>query len=102
MDTEVLVETRIEDGRKLIAELLRNAFDVTVALWVRTSEDGLWFLYIGSNSVHPEKLGDSYKTVYEYLRRIPDSSISLSEIKLVHSTNPIVRDAVAIRDRYPS
>jgi hypothetical protein len=53
MDTELLVDNRIEDGQKLLAELLKAGFDVNVAFWVRTSEEGLWFLYIGSTSVEP-------------------------------------------------
>jgi hypothetical protein len=99
MDTELLVDNRIDDGAKLLAELVRSGFDVTVAAWVRTREEGLWFLYIGSNSASPENVADAYRTVYVCLRNIPDSSVGISEIKLVHASNPIARDALAVRDR---
>jgi hypothetical protein len=102
MDTELLVEDRIDDGRKLLAELLRDDFDVTVAFWAKTSEEGLWFLYVGSTTFAPERLGDAYRTAYDCLRRIADPCIALSEIKLVEATNPIARDAIAVRDRYPA
>jgi hypothetical protein len=101
MDQELLVNPRIEDGRALLAELLKVGFDVTVACWVKTSEEGLWFLYIGSTSGKPGKIGDAYVTAYDCLSRIPSASISLSEIKLVPATNPIARDALAIRERQP-
>jgi len=101
MDTEILVDNRIDDGRRLITELVRDGFDVTVAFWVRTSEEGLWVLYIGSTSVAAEKIGEAYGILYLSLHRIPDSGISLLDIKLVHATNPIAVAAKAIRDRYP-
>src|SRR5437870_5300050 len=101
MDTELLVENRIDDGAMLLAELVRSGFDVTVATWVRTSEEGRWFFYIGSNSVSPESLADAYRTVYSCLSKIPDPRIGLSEIKLVSASNPIARDAIAVRDRIP-
>lgn len=101
MDTELLVEPRIEDGRKLLGELVRDGFDVTVAVWVRTSEEASWSLTIGSNSVTPEKSGEAYGTLYVCLSRLPDSSVSLSEVKLVQASDPIARDAVAVRERHP-
>jgi hypothetical protein len=99
--TELLVENRIDDGQRLLIELVRDGFDVSAAAWLKTSEEGLWFLYIGSKSVDAGKLANAYRTVYACLRRIPDSWIDMSAVKLVHDTNPIARDVVAIRDRYP-
>ncbi len=101
MDTELLVDNRIEDGRKLIVELVRDGFDVVVALWLKTSEEGLWFLYIASTSVETERIGDAYRRVYSCLSRIADPCVALSETKLIHAMNPIAQDAIAVRDRYP-
>jgi hypothetical protein len=100
MDTEILVDNRIDDGRELVSELVRDGFDVAVAFWVKTSEEGLWFLYIGSTSVHAERLGNAYGAVYACLRRLPNPPFSLSEIKLVQAHNPIARDAIAARPRF--
>ena len=69
MDYELLVDEQIEDGKSLIAGLVENGFDVTVAFWVKTSEEGLWFLYIGSASVRNSSLADAYRVVYGALRR---------------------------------
>jgi hypothetical protein len=101
MDTELLVDNRVDDGQKLLTELVRNGFDVSVAFWAKTSEEGLWQLYIGSTRVQAETLGDAYRTVYTCLSRIPDPSVSLSQIKLVHATNPAAMDAIAVRDSDP-
>ena len=57
MDTELLVENRIDDGQRLLIELVRDGFDVSAAAWLKTSEEGLWFLYIGSKSVDASENG---------------------------------------------
>ena len=101
MDTELLVDNRIEDGQKLVAELVSVGFDVSVAFWVKTSEEGLWFLYIGSTSVEPSKIGDAYRKLYTCLSNIPDSWVEMSEVKLVQASNPIAQDAIIARDRQP-
>lgn len=88
-----------EDGQRLVTELIIAGFDVSVAFWVKTSEEGLWFLYVGSASVEPSKIGDAYRTVYACLRKIPDSSMGMSEVKLIQADNPIAKDAIAVRDR---
>lgn len=102
MDYELLVEPQIEDGKSLIAELTKAGFDVSVAAWMKTSEDGLWFLYIGSRSVGSMPLADAYRAVYSAFRQVPRASIDFSQIKLVEPGNPIAAEAMAIRDRYPA
>jgi hypothetical protein len=98
VDTEILVESRIVDGQKLIRELSRSGFEVSVAFWVRLSESEVWILYIGSRSVSPDKPGEEYATLYTCLNRIPEVSIGLSEIYVIPFSDPIARAAIAIRD----
>src|SRR4051794_3263270 len=99
MDTELLVDSRTEDGRKLLAELMRDGFHVTVAFWVKTSEEGLWALYVASDAVDPARIGDAYPTVYACLRRIPEASVEPSEIKLIPASHPLAAAAQEVRDR---
>jgi hypothetical protein len=84
----------------LVEQLVRDGFDVSVAFWVKISEEGLWHLYIASPSVDAEKLGESYGKVYASLNKIPSSWVSPSDIKLITDMNPIARDAVEVRDRH--
>jgi hypothetical protein len=58
MDTELLVEQK-DEGKRLIEQLGRDGFPVSVAFWVRTSEDGLWHLHIASPAVEEEKPVDA-------------------------------------------
>jgi hypothetical protein len=102
MDYELLVDDQIEVGKSLLTKLVDDGFDVTVAFWARTSDEGLWFLYIGSTSVRIMSLADAYRVVYGALRRIPNAEIPISNIKIVDADNPIARGAIEVRDRYPA
>jgi len=64
MDTEILVGSQFDDGRRLVGQVVRDGFDVSVAFWVKTSEEGLWRLYIASPSVDAERPGEAYQKVY--------------------------------------
>jgi hypothetical protein len=101
MDTELLVEPREEDGRDLLAQLARDEFDVTVALWAKPSEDGRWRLYIASPLVDPAKRGQAHVAVFDSLRKLPGLAFSLSDIRMIPATSPTAIAAKALRDRRP-
>jgi len=102
MDTDTLVENKIEDGEILVRQLVREQFGVTVAFWARINENGLWYLYIASPSFDPNNPGEAIRIVYAALTTIPRCSVTPLEIMLLANTDLIARDAVALRDRYPS
>jgi hypothetical protein len=102
MDTEILVGSQFDDGRRLVGQIIRDGFDVSVAFWVKTSEEGLWHLYIASPAVDAERPGEAYQKVYTSLSKIPDSAVSLPDIKLINDESPIAQDVIAICDRYPA
>jgi hypothetical protein len=104
MDTDVLVTSRIDDGRRLLEQLDRDGFPVCVAFWVKRSEDGSWRLYIASPSYDQERFGESYRDLYSSLDRVSglSDSVSPAAISLITDTSTIARDAQDIRDRYPS
>ncbi|MGA2705195.1 MAG: hypothetical protein ABSH35_29405 [Isosphaeraceae bacterium] len=101
MDTYTLVENRIDDGRKLIYLLTQTGFPLTAVCWVKTSEEGDWYLYIASNAVDQKGLASAYREVYGVLTTISGTSISVSDVKLVGINNPITKDILEIRERYP-
>src|SRR5713226_7505744 len=96
MDTDTLVENQIDDGRKLVAQLFRNNCDVTAACWVKTSEEGRWFLYIASTAVDEKGPTAAYREVYGVLRSMELQGISMFDVKLISPTNPIARDVLDI------
>lgn len=102
MDTELLVDHGIEDGRELLVGLVAAGFDVSVAFWGMTAEERLWHLYIGSTSVEPARVGDAYRTLYVCLSKLSGQSIELSEVMLVEAGNTLAQDIMKIRDKQMS
>ncbi len=101
MDTDLLVEERIEDGQRLVDQLIRDGFEARAAFWVKASEEGMWHLYLATPAVNPDKVGEAFRTVYASLSKLPDPWVSPSQIKLLNGTNSVARAAIEIRDRYP-
>jgi hypothetical protein len=101
MAAELLVDSRIEDGERIVEQLIHDSFPVSVAFWVKPDEDTSWHLYVASPTVDPKSPGQSYPALYASLSKDPDSSVQLSEIRLVNDAEPIARDAVRLRRRYP-
>jgi hypothetical protein len=102
MVTDLLVDTRlVEDGRKLVTGLVRDGLDVAVAFWVLRAERVPWYLYIASPQVIPGHLGNMPLRVYDQLRRMPNSAVEFSQVRLIPASEPAARDAIATRDRPP-
>jgi hypothetical protein len=99
MAAELLVDERIEGGKALVEQLIRDGFDPAVAFWAQTADEGLWHLYIASNAVSPEKIGEAYGVMDQSLHKLPEPQVSFSEIKLVHPTSPLAAAVIAVRDR---
>ena len=95
MDTATLVNEQIDEGKRFVDHLRKNGFDVVVAFWVLTSEEGLWFLYIASPVVDADGLAAAYRRVYSELSRSQVRWISRSDIKLIGRQSPLALDAIA-------
>ena len=71
MDTKLLVVKQIDDGERIIDQLMSDGFEVTAASWVKTAEEGLWDLYIASPLVEANRPGEAYRTLYASISKIP-------------------------------
>src|SRR5207248_10011952 len=76
-----LVDSRLDDGRRLIEDLDQNGFDVKAALWYYFVEPGEWRLLIASSMVPSEGPRKAYKRLQGLLPK--DSAIELRNISLV-------------------
>ena len=101
MDTEILVDQRVDGGRALLTQLGRDGIAVSVAFWVCTREELLWFFYIASDSFNRESIGQAYGAVNVSLNKISENRVTLSELRLVHPTSDIAVAAMALRKRPP-
>jgi hypothetical protein len=102
MGQEILVENQIEDGLRFVERLVQDDFPVTAACWVKTSEDGMWYLYIASPLVDTEGPKKSYRRVYALMQRIPQPfRIHPFDVKLVGAGDAIAEGVRRSHQRYP-
>lgn len=105
MDQGTLVENQIDDGRRFIERFAADGSEVQAAFWVKTAEEGLWFLYVVTELVDREGPAASYRAVHASLRKLGEPRVSSSLIKVVSPMNPIAKDVLLImariRDGWP-
>jgi hypothetical protein len=100
MDSELLVEQK-DDGRKLVEQLARDGFEVASAFWALEHGRSSWRLYLASPLVDEEDSTGAYRLILPALDEVPSMWVTISDLKLLNSENPIVKAAVEIRDRDP-
>ena len=101
MGQELLVIEQIDAG----ADFVRDFNDyccVAVACWINPAESDNLFLYIASDEIDDSNIRDAYGQVLDRLRGKRTPWLDPFQIKLVNSADPIARDAIKIRDRYPA
>jgi len=96
MDQGTLVEQLIDDGRKLIEQLLQKGEDIKAAAWIKTSEDGTWFLYLALPGIDDEGPRIAYRRISVVERQMPQPFLlDWKDVKVIDSKN---RLAVAAMD----
>jgi len=101
MDTVTLVESQIDDGRRLVERIVADGASVTAAFWVKAAEEGQWFLYIATEAVDRDGPAKAYRTVYEALKKLRDPWVSISDVKVIGPENPIAKSVLGILARRP-
>jgi hypothetical protein len=106
MVTGPLVDEQIDDGQKLIIQLVEDGFDLTVACWVRFRESAEheWFFYLVSERVDTDGLRAAGLTVHQAIHKIPPPWgpwITVSELRVVGVNDPVAKEVLAFRARYP-
>ncbi len=101
MDQGTLVEEKIDDGRRFVERFAADGNLVHAAFWVKTAEEGIWFLYAATELFDRDGPAAAYRAVHASLRKLGNSSVSSSEIKVVSPNNPIAKDVLALMGRHP-
>ena len=101
MDQGTLVENQIDDGRRFIQRFAADGSEVQAAFWVKTAEEGLWFLYVATELVDREGPAAAYRAVHASLRKLGEPRVSSSLIKVVSPMNPIAKDVLLMMARHP-
>lgn len=101
MDQSTLVGDQISDGRRFVERFAADGNPVQAAFWVKTDEDGLWFLYVATDLVEREGPAAAYRAVNDSLQKLGECYVVGSEIKVIGPNNPIAKDVLAITARHP-
>ena len=88
MDKVILVESYIEEGRRLIENLDRGGFPVYSALWFLDTSSGTWKLLIATPQL--EQLGPhgSYSQISQYMTDIRE--VLLKDIVVLNPNNNLI------------
>jgi hypothetical protein len=101
VDQGTLVEEQIGDGRRFAERFAADGNPVQAAFWVKTAEEGIWFLYVTTELYDRAGPAAAYRAVEASLRKLGKSSLSGSEIKIISPNNAIAKDVLAIMSRHP-
>lgn len=96
-----LVNEQIDAG----AEFVRSFNDyvpVSVACWVNPADAETWYLYVASDQIDDHNVRDAYGEVHRRLAAGQIPWLNMFQVKLVSSSDRVARDAIRIRDRYPT
>jgi hypothetical protein len=102
MGQTTLVGNQITDAERLVSRLVEKGFSISAASWVKTSEEGLWFLYVVSRAVDDFGLAQAYRRLNAAAGPMSDLWVSPFDIKLVGTNNPIARDMLEALARAPT
>lgn len=101
MGQELLVGDRIAAGAEFIQDF-NGYVPVSVACWIIPAESDNVFLYIASDQIDDGNIDIAYGEVLRRLRGKHREWLDPFQVKLVNSSDPVARDAIRIRDRYPA
>ncbi len=86
------------------ADLIRE-FDkyapVSVAFWLKASDDDHWYLYIASDQITDANLGVAYGEVLRLVGQTTSSSLDPFRVKIVSTGDPLAQAALEINQRFP-
>ena len=102
MDTNAVVEGHIDEGQRLIAQLVRDGIDVAAAFWGVTSDEGFIYLYIILKGAEENGPAESYHKVYDALQGIHARWVDVTRVKLITAATPLAKEVLSIRRRSPT
>jgi hypothetical protein len=99
MDPETLVRFQFDEGRKFVTRLALDGVPCTGAFWVKTGEEGRWYLYLATRTVDEKGTSAAYGEVYSVLDHVECPHIStVFDVKLISPGSPIAKDAKRLQD----
>lgn len=103
MDQDAVVIEQTDDGKRLIAALEADGFDVGVALWLKATDEEKPFLYLASSVADDQGASAAYRRINRILRTMPPSLlIEPLDIKVIGLRDSVAEDALKrVKPRVP-
>jgi hypothetical protein len=102
VDQSALVADQVADGRRFVERFAADGNSVHAAFWVKTAEEGNWFLYVVTDLVDKSGPAATYRAVHTALNQLHEPSVPSSEIKVIGPQNPVATDVQAIMVHHPN
>jgi hypothetical protein len=100
MDQGPLVTEQIEAGANFLAEFEKK-FPLSVAFWLKATEEDSRYFYVVSDAVLDEKLRAGYGEVFRIAGEMRDPDFDPLRVKLVGSSDPLARAVLDVLRLYP-
>ncbi len=88
---EALTDEMIKAGASVVESLDRRKFPVDAALWFYLSNQNQWRLLLATPEVHLEGPRKTYKRVLQTLRNAAVHGVSLEDVAVVDTRDPLVQ-----------
>ncbi len=100
MDQGPVVSEQINAGARFLAEFQKYA-PIQTAFWLKDSEEPTRYLYVASEQINDENIGDGYDEVIRIAQALQDPGLDLFKVKLIGADHPRAKAALDLRRRYP-
>ena len=95
MDQDSVVNEQTESGKRLIAKLNDEGFEVRVAFWARLTDEEKWYLYLASPFVDENGPKVAYGRVFDVMQEMTDVWIDPFEIRVIGINDSLTQGALA-------
>lgn len=100
MDSIAMVGNQIEDGQRLIDELIDKGIDIRAACWIKRVEPDRWSLYIATPLVDEKGEIQAYRQVFQVLGSLQDLWFTSSDVVIIGAKHPLARAVSETRRRF--
>jgi hypothetical protein len=100
MDQGPLVSDQIEAGARFLGEFQKYV-PVTVAFWLKESDEGEWYLYVASDQITDDNFDVAYGEVGRIAGQLRDPLFDPFQVKVLGADDPLAKAALDIKGRHP-
>lgn len=102
MDSSILVEKDISDGKKILEALDKTKIKPNAAMWYKDPDESDYRLVFASSFVDRNGPRNTYQEIVKAVKTIPiDERVPLEKITVVKHADPLIKNLKAFADTKP-